>query len=51
MDLQKYLAIYTWHHHEDFSRMQLVPESLHSATGHDGGMKFWPFTNIGDRKK
>jgi filamentous hemagglutinin len=34
---------FVWHHHEDFSRMQLVPEWYHVKTGHDG-MKFWPFT-------
>jgi hypothetical protein len=35
---------FTWHHHEDFSRMQLVPRQYHGGTGHDGGMKYWPFT-------
>jgi hypothetical protein len=41
---------FIWHHHEDFSRMQLVPEWYHVKTGHDGGMKFWPFTSPGDSK-
>ena len=39
---------FTWHHHEDFSRLQLVPQWHHSKTGHDGGMKFWPFKSEGD---
>lgn len=28
---------YTWHHHQDNGRMQLVPEWEHSKTGHIGG--------------
>ena len=28
---------YTWHHHQDTGRMQLVPEWDHSKTGHVGG--------------
>jgi filamentous hemagglutinin len=32
---------YRWHHHEQFARMQLIPESIHNATGHVGGMKLW----------
>ncbi|ARU90790.1 hypothetical protein B9K09_19215 [Pseudomonas sp. M30-35] len=28
---------YTWHHHQDSGRMQLVPELLHKKTGHIGG--------------
>ena len=28
---------YTWHHHQDTGRMQLVPEWEHSKTGHIGG--------------
>ncbi|TNH02448.1 HNH endonuclease [Testudinibacter sp. TR-2022] len=27
----------TWHHHQDTGRMQLVPELIHSKTGHIGG--------------
>lgn len=27
---------YTWHHHQDTGRMQLVPEKLHHDTGHIG---------------
>ncbi|WP_394853245.1 HNH endonuclease [Exercitatus varius] len=27
----------TWHHYQDTGRMQLVPEKLHSGTGHIGG--------------
>lgn len=28
---------YTWHHHQDTGRMQLVPHWEHSKTGHIGG--------------
>ncbi|WP_261845086.1 RHS repeat-associated core domain-containing protein [Aliamphritea ceti] len=28
---------YTWHHHQDFGRMQLLPSTVHSKTGHIGG--------------
>ncbi len=28
---------YTWHHHQDIGRMQLVPEDIHRRTGHIGG--------------
>lgn len=28
---------FTWHHHQDTGRMQLVPEWEHSRTGHVGG--------------
>ena len=28
---------YTWHHHQDTGRMQLVPSDIHSRTGHIGG--------------
>ncbi|MEM4725110.1 MAG: HNH endonuclease, partial [Candidatus Hadarchaeum sp.] len=27
---------YTWHHHQDTGRMQLVPRDVHQATGHSG---------------
>ena len=29
---------FTWHHHQDVGRMQLVPKGIHSQTGHVGGM-------------
>lgn len=29
---------YTWHHHEDPGRMQLVPTDLHGAVKHTGGI-------------
>jgi hypothetical protein len=33
---------YTWHHHEDVGRMQLVPKELHNPkTAHIGGFKLW----------
>ncbi|MFP8733597.1 HNH endonuclease [Klebsiella aerogenes] len=28
---------YTWHHHQDLGRMQLVPTNKHNPTGHIGG--------------
>jgi hypothetical protein len=35
---------FTWEHHQEFGRMQLVPEEIHAATGHVGGyhMRSWP---------
>jgi hypothetical protein len=30
---------YTWHHHEDGLRMQLVPTKVHDSVGHWGGVK------------
>ncbi len=33
---------YTWHHHQDVGRMQLVPFEAHRlATPHTGGMAIW----------
>ncbi len=32
---------YTWHHHQDYGRMQLVPSGLHQLTGHTGGAAIW----------
>lgn len=32
---------FTWHHHEDTGRMQLVETSLHQATPHRGGKAIW----------
>jgi len=32
---------YTWHHHQDYGRMQLVKTSIHSKTGHTGGWSIW----------
>lgn len=28
---------FTWHHHQDTGRMQLIPTDIHSQTGHIGG--------------
>lgn len=28
---------YTWHHHQDTGRMQLIDEVVHRRTGHMGG--------------
>ncbi|MDA2474871.1 HNH endonuclease [Bacillus cereus group sp. Bce025] len=32
---------YTWHHHQDTGRMQLVDAYLHEKTGHTGGYNIW----------
>ena len=29
---------YAWHHHQDGTTMQLVPETIHRQTGHTGGV-------------
>lgn len=30
---------FTWHHHQDFGRMQLVPQDIHGPTTHIGGFR------------
>ncbi|CAM4193729.1 hypothetical protein BAMA_23980 [Bacillus manliponensis] len=32
---------FTWHHHQDTGRMQLVDSYLHEKTGHTGGYRIW----------
>ncbi|UNJ91768.1 HNH endonuclease [Bacillus mycoides] len=32
---------YTWHHHQEPGRMQLVDYQIHHDTGHTGGYKIW----------
>jgi hypothetical protein len=32
---------YTWHHHQEPGRMQLVDSSVHLKTGHTGGKEIW----------
>ncbi|MFZ5553759.1 MAG: HNH endonuclease, partial [Bacteroidota bacterium] len=32
---------YTWHHHQETGRMQLVDSEIHSQTGHTGGYSMW----------
>lgn len=32
---------YTWHHHEDTGKMQLVDSKTHNQTGHTGGKVIW----------
>lgn len=34
---------FTWHHHQDTGRMQLIPEEIHEKVGHVGGMDMWLF--------
>ena len=33
---------YTWHHHQEPGRMQLIPHNLHKDSGHIGGYGMWP---------
>jgi filamentous hemagglutinin len=35
------IANYTWHHHQDVGRMQLIPRDIHNKTGHIGGNHIW----------
>lgn len=32
---------YTWHHHQEPGKMQLVDEKIHATTGHTGGHSIW----------
>lgn len=32
---------YTWHHHQEIGKMQLIPRDIHLKTGHIGGMEVW----------
>ncbi len=32
---------YTWHHHQNTGRMQLVESAVHAKTGHTGGFSLW----------
>ncbi|OIJ20742.1 hypothetical protein BKP45_08050 [Anaerobacillus alkalidiazotrophicus] len=32
---------YTWHHHEQLGKLQLVDEELHAKSGHSGGRSIW----------
>ncbi|MGH1135153.1 HNH endonuclease [Bacillus mycoides] len=32
---------YTWYHHQEPGRMQLVDYQIHHDTGHTGGYKIW----------
>ena len=32
---------YTWHHHQEVGRMQLVDSRIHEANRHDGGFVLW----------
>jgi len=35
-------AGYTWHHHQQSGRMQLVERNIHAQTGHTGGFSLNP---------
>ena len=45
MSGDKNIPGYTWHHHQDIGKMQLVPKSIHQQTGHVGGVDIWNFKN------
>jgi hypothetical protein len=32
---------YTWHHHQEFGRMELVPTDIHREVSHSGGASIW----------
>lgn len=32
---------YTWHHHQDTGRMQLIPRKYHEMSQHVGGYEIW----------
>lgn len=34
---------YTWHHHQETGRMQLVESDIHRQTGHTGGFSLWQY--------
>ncbi len=37
---------YTWHHHQEAGRMQLMKRVPHRETGHKGGMNTWGEVNV-----
>ena len=32
---------YTWHHHQDAGKLQLVDQTIHEKTSHNGGYSIW----------
>jgi hypothetical protein len=38
---KKKIPGYTWHHHQDVGRMQLVPTDIHRWVKHIGGFEMW----------
>ncbi|MDZ5783372.1 HNH endonuclease [Marinococcus luteus] len=32
---------YTWHHHEETGKLQLVDQTIHAESGHTGGKAIW----------
>jgi hypothetical protein len=44
LDIEKWkpkFGDFTWHHHQDTGRMQLVPTDIHKWVGHIGGFEMW----------
>ncbi|MDP3935980.1 MAG: HNH endonuclease [Alphaproteobacteria bacterium] len=33
---------FTWHHHQELGRMELIPGWIHKAARHTGGDSLWP---------
>jgi hypothetical protein len=33
---------FTWHHHQEFGRMELIPDWIHEKAKHTGGNSLWP---------
>jgi hypothetical protein len=34
---------YTWHHHQDYGVMELIPTDIHNAVKHTGGATIWGY--------
>jgi predicted ribonuclease toxin of YeeF-YezG toxin-antitoxin module len=45
----KSLKDYTWHHHQEQGKMELVEKEIHAQTGHTGGMKIWGTESVEER--
>lgn len=45
---QEKITGYTWHHHQETGRMQLVEQTTHSAARHNGGDSLWGSGAIGE---
>ncbi len=36
------LTDFTWHHHQELGRMELIPDWIHEKARHTGGDTLWP---------
>jgi hypothetical protein len=41
---------FTWHHHQELGRMQLIPDFIHEGSRHSGGMSTWFDKELGVKK-